>query len=490
MASTWVPDFDPSSDFSLANIPFGIITTPDDPAPHVAVAIGSYVLDLKVLAAHSDLTQLFPGIGNDLAAAFSQPTLNAFAQLGRPVHRQARAAIQDLLSTDTRHPAALRDNPELSGKALIPQWAVRTHLPMEIGDYTDFYAGYHHAHAVGAMFRGADHALQPNYLHLPVGYHGRASSVVVSGTPVRRPVGQQQVQLREGNEQRAVVTTGPTRKLDFELELGCFVARGNGMGRPVSVDEADEGHIFGYVLLNDWSARDVQAWEYVPLGPFNGKNFATTVSPWVVLADALEPFRARPIENPTELQPYLRAGRADGVFDIRLEVDLTSECRLASHQSSSFPFFFPLSFYFIFLFFSCSSAYHYRVCPSGRGRHDHHRAHQLQAPGLVVPADDCAPHARRVPAAHGRPARLGHHQRARRAEREGQPAGDDGERQARGAAGRHGRAHLPQGRRHGHAARLLWARRGQGRLWRVQGDNCGVGYRSRISYRGLGIQSR
>jgi fumarylacetoacetase len=320
MASSWVPDIDPASDFSLANLPFGIISTPADAAPHAAVAIGPWALDLKVLAAHSDFSQLFPGI-NGLTEAFSQPTLNTFASMGRAVHRQVRILLQDLLSTATTHPAMLRDNIALRYHALLPQSTVKMHLPLSIGDYTDFYAGYHHAHAVGAMFRGPDHALQPNYLHLPVGYHGRASSIVVSGTPIHRPVGQ--ILLDPKVEPKRPVT-GPSRKLDIELELGCFIARGNEMGRGIAVDEAEE-YIFGYVLLNDWSARDVQTWEYVPLGPFNGKNFASTISPWVVLADALEPFRARGIENKTELQGYLREGREESVFDVRLEVDLTSE---------------------------------------------------------------------------------------------------------------------------------------------------------------------
>ncbi|KAL2022452.1 hypothetical protein VTK56DRAFT_5281 [Thermocarpiscus australiensis] len=321
MASSWVPDIDPRSDFSLANIPFGIVTNPDDPAPHAAVAIGSYVLDLKVLTANSDIAKVFPGI-DGLTDVFSQPTLNAFARLGRAVHRQVREGIQDLLSANTRHPEVLRDDDVLRKKALIPQRSVRMHLPMEIGDYTDFYAGYHHAHAVGAMFRGPANALQPNYLHLPVGYHGRASSVVVSGTPVRRPVGQILLDPAVAAEPKQPVTA-PTRRLDFELELGCFVARPNGMGEPVSVREAEE-HIFGYVLLNDWSARDIQTWEYVPLGPFNGKNFATTISPWVVLADALEPFRVKGIENGTPLQGYLKEAKEENVFDIQLEVDLTT----------------------------------------------------------------------------------------------------------------------------------------------------------------------
>ena len=339
MASSWVPDIDPASDFSLANIPFGIISTPADPAPHAAVAIGSYALDLKVLTANPALTtQLFPNIPN-LPAAFSQPTLNTFASLGRPIHRQVRSTLQSLLSIATPHPSPLRDNPALRARALLPQSAIRLHLPMAIGDYTDFYAGYHHAHAVGSMFRGPDRALQPNYLHLPVGYHGRASSVVVSGTPIYRPTGQ--ILLGAGGDERPV--TGPSRKLDIELELGCFVGRGNEMGRGIGVDEAEEC-IFGYVLLNDWSARDVQTWEYVPLGPFNGKNFASTVSPWVVLADALEGFRVRgvEVEGRPEVQGYLRERREDGVFDVRLEVDLTSEFAV-------FLFFF---FFFFFFFFA------------------------------------------------------------------------------------------------------------------------------------------
>ncbi|KAL2175066.1 uncharacterized protein P884DRAFT_207323 [Thermothelomyces heterothallicus CBS 202.75] len=319
MASSWVPDMDPASDFSLANIPFGIISTPADSAPHAAVAIGSFVLDLKVLSANVDLSQIFPGI-DGLAEAFSQPTLNAFAQMGRVVHRRVRSALQDLLSKETAHPAVLRDNAALRSQALLPQSAVRMHLPMAIGDYTDFYAGYHHAFAVGAMFRGPENALQPNYLHLPVGYHGRASSVVVSGTPIRRPVGQI---LPDPAAEPKRPVTAPSRKLDIELELGCFIARGNHMGDAIPVGDAEE-HIFGYVLLNDWSARDVQTWEYVPLGPFNGKNFATTISPWVVLADALEPFRTRGIENSTELQGYLKEPREERVFDVRLEVDLTT----------------------------------------------------------------------------------------------------------------------------------------------------------------------
>ncbi|KAI1503410.1 hypothetical protein F5X99DRAFT_406992 [Biscogniauxia marginata] len=340
MASSWVPDISPDSPFSLANIPFGIISTPGDPAPRAAIAIGSHVLDLKVLSSHPNFVDIFPSLKNH-DSIFSEPTLNAFAALGRPVHREVRKAIQDLLSAETSHPEILRDNAELRERALIAQRGVKMHLPMNIGDYTDFYAGYHHAFAVGAMFRGPQNALQPNYTHLPVGYHGRASSIVVSGTPIQRPHGQ--ILLDPAVEPKQPVAA-PCRRLDFELELGCFLARPNEMGSPIKIVDADE-HIFGYVLLNDWSARDIQSWEYVPLGPFNSKNFASTVSPWVVLADALEPFRVKGIKNESTLQDYLKENREDTVFDIELEVELetpqgdsTTICTTSSkHLLWSFP---------------------------------------------------------------------------------------------------------------------------------------------------------
>lgn len=319
MAGSWVPDTAQGSDFSLANIPFGIVSTAPAQAPHAAVAIGASILDLEVLASHPRFSELFPSLAGH-EAVFSQPTLNGFAALGRAVHREVRKGIQDLLSDNTPHPEFLRDNEELRKKALLPLRNAKMHLPMQIGDYTDFYAGYHHAYAVGVMFRGPQNALQPNYSHLPVGYHGRSSSIVVSGTPIHRPVGQI---LPDPTAEPKQPSTGLSRRLDIELELGCFISRPNEMGKAIKIDEAED-HIFGYVLLNDWSARDIQAWEYVPLGPFNGKNFATTISPWVVLADALEPFRTVGIENKTQLQDYLKDSRADSVFDIRVEVDLTS----------------------------------------------------------------------------------------------------------------------------------------------------------------------
>ncbi|KAK0709920.1 hypothetical protein B0T26DRAFT_723503 [Lasiosphaeria miniovina] len=319
MAESWVP-VAPSSDFSLANIPFGIISTSADPTPHAAVAIGAEALDLKMLISQHGLEKTFPGI-DGLEGVFSQPTLNAFARLGSGVHRSVRRRLQEILGTAPSSSSLLRDDEELRARALIAQKKVKMHLPMDIGDYTDFYAGYHHAHAVGVMFRGLQNALQPNYSHLPVGYHGRASSIVVSGTPIHRPVGQ--ILLDPAAEPKQP-TAGPSRRLDIELELGCFISRPNKMGESVDVNDANPGHIFGYVLLNDWSARDIQTWEYVPLGPFNGKNFATTISPWVVLADALKPFRAKAVDNPTPLQDYLKEQQTDNVFDIDLEVELTT----------------------------------------------------------------------------------------------------------------------------------------------------------------------
>ncbi|KAL8297359.1 hypothetical protein RB597_006452 [Gaeumannomyces tritici] len=319
--ATWVPGVNEDSDFSLDNIPFGIISTEADPSPHAAVAIGSSVLDLKMLQQQPDFADVFTAL-RDASPVFAQPTLNDFAALGRQVHREVRQAIQGLLSADnTLSPAFLRDDAELRARAILPQDAVKMHLPMRIGDYTDFYAGYHHAYAVGCMFRGPETALQPNYTHLPVGYHGRASSIVVSGTPVRRPWGQI---LLDPTTEPKVPTTAPCRRLDLELELGCFIGKGNTMGESIRIKDAPE-HVFGYVLLNDWSARDIQAWEYIPLGPFNSKNFASTISPWVVLADALEPFRTAPsVKTETPVQDYMKEEHGQGVFDISLEVDLTT----------------------------------------------------------------------------------------------------------------------------------------------------------------------
>lgn len=320
--TTWIPGVEADSEFSVFNIPFGIASTPKDTSPHAVTAIGPYILDLKVLLGNSAAEAILPCLkGHE--HVLSSPSLNNFAELGRDVHRQVRSTIQELLSVDTNLPEALKDNATLRAEALLPIADVKMCLPMQIGDYTDFYAGYHHAFGVGSMWRGPANALQPNYTHLPAGYHGRASSIVVSGHPIKRPVGQIVVDPTAEPKQP---TVGPSQKLDIELELGCFIARGNKMGTFMDVDRAEE-HIFGYVLLNDWSARDIQNWEYVPLGPFNGKNFGTTISPWVILPEALEPFRSRgiDIEGRPPLQGYLDGTRADSFFDIKCEIDLTSE---------------------------------------------------------------------------------------------------------------------------------------------------------------------
>ncbi|KAL4978646.1 Fumarylacetoacetase [Aspergillus desertorum] len=309
-----------NSPFSLANIPFGIISSPKIPSRVPAVAIGDYALNLSAFASSGGFSQL-PAIQPHLNV-FSQPTLNAFAALGRPVHRQVREYIQKVFSTETPFPQILKDNATLQREALVPLSEVTNHLPMQIGDYTDFYAGLNHAYNVGVLFRGPDNALQPNYMHLPVAYHGRASSVVPSGTPLHRPQGQI---LTNPAANPKVPTFSPCKKLDIELELAFFVSTPNDLGHPVHIDTAED-HIFGVVLMNDWSARDIQAWEYVPLGPFNAKNFGTTITPWVVLIDALEPFRTVGLEpgNRESLLPYLREKRADTAYDIPLEVEVTN----------------------------------------------------------------------------------------------------------------------------------------------------------------------
>jgi len=316
-AKSWL-NIPRTSHFSLANIPFGIISTASSETPRPAVAIGEHALDLAVFSSNNGFSAL-PSIKPHLSV-FTQPTLNAFAALGRPVHREVRQYLQSVFALDTPHPQILKSNKNLQQQALFALKDVHTHLPLHIGDYTDFYAGRNHAYNVGVLFRGPNNALQPNYAHLPVGYHGRASSVVVSGTPIRRPWGQV---LKNPTEDPKVPTFTPCRRLDIELELGAFVCRANKMGEPIPIAEAEES-LFGIVLMNDWSARDIQAWEYVPLGPFNAKNFGTTISAWVVLADALQPFMVKGLDNETELQPYLREKRKENVYNINLEVDLTS----------------------------------------------------------------------------------------------------------------------------------------------------------------------
>lgn len=310
--------------FSIANIPFGIISTKLNPNPRGAIAIGSNCLDLDIFAANQGFSRMATTVLPD--GIFREPTLNDFAALGRSVHRQVRRYLQDVLRQHTPFPHLLRDNEEMQEKCIVSMQVVTTHLPMRIGNYTDFYAGLNHARNAGTLLRGAEKALQPNYTHMPVAYHGRASSIVVSHNDIHRPWGQVWDQEAGGPVFR------PSRKLDFELEMGAFLCKSNEMGKPIPVDEAEQ-YIFGYVLLNDWSARDIQAWEYQPLGPFNGKNFATTISPWIVLADAIQPFRCASLENKTDLLPYLREKRLDNVHDIEFSIGLApdpgSECHFS-----------------------------------------------------------------------------------------------------------------------------------------------------------------
>ncbi|KAJ9630302.1 fumarylacetoacetase [Exophiala oligosperma] len=312
---SWFP-IPKSSHFSLANLPFGIISTASKSTPRPAVAIGDHCLDLQEFSASG----AFSSLGIDVSV-FSKPTLNEFAALGRPIHRSVRKYLQDVFAESTSNSQTLRDNKTLQAKCLIPRSEVTMHVPMHIGDYTDFYAGKNHAFNVGCLFRGPDNALQPNYTHLPVGYHGRASSIVVSGTPITRPNGQI---LENPAATPKVPTFSPCKRLDIELELGAFLCKGNKMGTNVPISEAAD-YIFGFVLLNDWSARDIQAWEYVPLGPFLSKSFGSTISPWIVLTDALEPFRCTGIPNDTQLLPYLQEKEKKNVYDIKLQVDITPD---------------------------------------------------------------------------------------------------------------------------------------------------------------------
>ena len=301
------------SHFSLANIPFGIISSTPNTTHRPAIVIGDHVLDLDAFArgggfsASRDIQQH--------KSVFSASTLNAFAALGRPFHRLVRDYLQSILATDTNHAEILKNNLKLRQSAVLLRSEVQNHLPLAIGDYTDYYAGENHAYNVGVLFRGPENALQPNYRHLPVAYHGRASSIVPSGTPIRRPWGQI---IRPGEKLPALA---PCAKLDLELELGMFICKENSLGHPIPVTEAEE-YIFGYVLMNDWSARDIQAWEYIPLGPFTAKNLGTSISTWVVLADALESTKQPGIKNNTKLLPYLQQESTDSVLSIELEVRL------------------------------------------------------------------------------------------------------------------------------------------------------------------------
>jgi fumarylacetoacetase len=304
---TWVeiPD---NSHFTLHNLPYGIIRY-QNKSPRMAVAIGNHALDLAQLHRRGYLDDLFLN-----PKVFKRKSLNTFISLGKPYWIKLRTRLLELL--DAQNPE-LRDQPKDIAKCLLPLNEVIHLLPIQIGDYTDFYSSLEHATNVGKMFRPDGDPLLPNWKHMPIGYHGRAGSIIVSGTPIHRPKGQ----TKADNEE--LPSYGPTQLLDFELEVGYVIGKASQMGEQVSPNEALD-HIFGLVLVNDWSARDIQKWEYVPLGPFLGKNFATTISPWVVTMDALEPFLCEaPPQHPSPLPYLIEENRK--TLDIQLEVTLTPQ---------------------------------------------------------------------------------------------------------------------------------------------------------------------
>ncbi|KAJ3378981.1 hypothetical protein HDU92_007000 [Lobulomyces angularis] len=293
-------------DFSIQNIPFGIISSASNSKKRVASAYGSNAIDLTLVKFNGPL------LGNGVAEkVFNQCFLNDFMELGRPAWREARQTLQNLIKEN-----------KLPAESLISLSQVQNHLPAKIGDYTDFYASKEHATNVGTMFRGKDNALMPNWVHIPVGYHavlknkGRASSVVVTGTNLKRPSGL----ILDPTTKLPYYSK--SKKMDIELEVAFLVGKGNNLGEPIKFDDSED-HIFGMVLMNDWSSRDIQSYEYVPLGPFLGKNFGTTVSPWVVTLDAMEPFRTpQPHQDPKPAD-YLTGSsvhNAGDAYDVNLQV--------------------------------------------------------------------------------------------------------------------------------------------------------------------------
>lgn len=313
---SWV-EVPKGSDFPIQNLPFGIFKTRYLTAV-AGVAIGNHVIDLVYLHENGFLD----GLGLP-SGVFNQPYLNDFIALGKKKAREVRGRISELLRSDNDE---LKSNLAAREIALIPMSEVQMMMPVRVPNYTDFYSSEEHATNVGSMFRDPKHALLPNWKHLPVGYHGRPSSIVVSGTPIHRPKGQ----LKPVDTEPPIFS--PSRKLDFELEVAFITCTETKLGQSINTRQAED-HIFGFVLFNDWSARDIQQWEYVPLGPFLGKNFGSTVSPWIVTMDALEPFRVEGPEQNPHVLPYLSFEGSKN-FDIRLEVliqpnnsEATTVCR-------------------------------------------------------------------------------------------------------------------------------------------------------------------
>jgi len=305
------------SDFPIQNIPFGIIKTANG-APRVASRIGDFAIDLlraSELGYFADF---------DLPKAiFSQTYINDFIALGRETTRKIRDRISELFDDSIEK----WNSREMKDHLLFPIDEVEVMMPVKVGDYTDFYSSIEHATNLGKMFRDPANALLPNWRHIPVGYHGRASSIIPSGNDIQRPYGQ----MRPDPEKPPIY--GPCRLLDFELEVGFVIGKENELGHPIPVEESED-HVFGICLFNDWSARDIQKWEYIPLGPFLGKSFASTISPWIVTLDALDACRVQgPVQDP-EVLPYLQS-KGKKNFDIHLEVILTTESGIEHVLSES-----------------------------------------------------------------------------------------------------------------------------------------------------------
>jgi len=306
---SWI-EVEKDSDFPIQNIPFGIFS-PEGKSPRPATIIGETVIDLSVLAEEGFLDEILPDNGYD---AFFQAELNDIISLGKEFTSNLRNRISELFSEEKE---VIRDDKELRERMLFNVKEVQMHLPVEVGDYTDFYSSIEHATNVGSMFRDPDNALFPNWRSLPVGYHGRASSIVVSGTDIHRPNGQT---LPAGADKPVF---GPCRLFDFELEMAFVTGKQTKLGESISLKDADD-YIFGMVIFNDLSARDIQKWEYVPLGPFLAKNFGSVISPWIVTLEALEPFRVEGPKQEPEVLPYLQfEGKRN--FDIDLKVFIKPE---------------------------------------------------------------------------------------------------------------------------------------------------------------------
>jgi fumarylacetoacetase len=299
--NTWI-NVSPNSDFSIHNLPYGIFIRDEKPTP--GIAIGDSIIDLNAAAK----VGLFTDLGFD-SSVFESNYLNDFIACGKTVWSSLRKLLIEELCTE----GSLF---EFRNKIIVDRLSAKMCMPVQIGDYTDFYSSIEHATNVGKMFR-PDNPLLPNWKHIPVGYHGRSSSIVISGTELKRPHGQ----LMPPNAE--VPVYGPTKRMDIELEMGFIIGKSTNLGEPIEISEAED-HIFGKVIFNDWSARDIQKWEYVPLGPFLGKNFGSTISAWIVTMEALEPFRCESVPQEPEVLPYLKySGNKN--FDIKLEVGLAPE---------------------------------------------------------------------------------------------------------------------------------------------------------------------